>query len=96
MHTIVHVPHASTNIPPDIRDTFLLSDRELDDGLVRLTDWYTDELFDLPDDIAIAVRYPVSRLVCDPERFPDDSQEAASEIGRGCESERRESERFDS
>ena len=82
--TIVHVPHASTRIPSQIRSTLLLSDEALKDELVRLTDWYTDELFDLPDDIAIAVRYPVSRLVCDPERFADDAQEAASKIGMGC------------
>ena len=82
--SIVHVPHASTCIPPQIRSTLLLSDEALEDELVRLTDWYTDELFDLPDDVAKTVRYPLSRLVCDPERFADDTQEAASEIGMGC------------
>jgi N-formylglutamate amidohydrolase len=48
-----------------------------------MTDAYTDELFALPHDVAIQVRFPVSRLVVDPERFVDDSQEVMASKGMG-------------
>ena len=48
-----------------------------------MTDWYTDELFSLPEAAAITVRFPVSRLVVDPERFLDDRQEVMASRGMG-------------
>jgi len=46
-----------------------------------MTDWFTDELFDLP--LANRIVFPVSRLVVDPERFLDDSMEIMAEQGMG-------------
>jgi len=46
-----------------------------------MTDWFTDELFDLPGTNRIV--FPVSRLVVDPERFLDDSMEIMAERGMG-------------
>ena len=48
-----------------------------------MTDWFTDELFPTRDDRFISVRYPVSRLILDPERFEDDSQEVMASRGMG-------------
>lgn len=78
---IVHLPHASTAIPPACRGDFLLDDRELARELRVSTDHFTDELFDRPD--AVRVVFPVSRLVVDPERFADDAQEPMAARGRG-------------
>ena len=47
--------------------------------LLKMTDRYCDELFTGFD----AVVFPVSRLVCDPERFRDDTQETMAQIGMG-------------
>ena len=44
-----------------------------------MTDWYTDELFDFG--FGDRLVYPVSRLVCDPERFRDDEREEMAQIG---------------
>lgn len=85
---LVHIPHASTSIPVAVRSTFLLSGEEVRDELLRMTDRYTDELFALPTDVATAVRYPVSRLVVDPERFPDDRSEPMVARGMGVIYER--------
>ena len=41
---VIHVPHASREIPADLRRTFLLDDAALDRELDRVTDHYTDEL----------------------------------------------------
>ncbi len=85
---LTHIPHASILIPAEIKTTFLLTDEELRDELLRMTDWYTDELFTLPGDVATAVHYPVSRLVVDPERFSDDSAEPMAARGTGVIYER--------
>ena len=46
-----------------------------------MTDRYTDELFALPG--VSTVRFPVSRLVVDPERFVDDDAEPMAARGMG-------------
>ena len=78
---ILNIPHASKKIPADIRKQLVLSDTELAEELLRMTDSYTDELFDF----SIAQRrvFPVSRLVIDPERFVDDEKELMSSVGMG-------------
>lgn len=78
---IVHVPHASTVIPPDWRHVCLLGDESLERELLAMTDAYTDDLFSVSG--ATAVQFPVSRLVVDPERFIDDTSEPMSARGMG-------------
>ncbi len=80
-----HVPHASTAIPPAVREEILLDDEGLARELMRLTDWYTDELFDwLRDRGAAMFVNRLSRLVFDPERFADDAQEPMASVGQGA------------
>ncbi|MBO4229961.1 MAG: N-formylglutamate amidohydrolase [Clostridia bacterium] len=76
--TIFHIPHASTFIPDRYLSGFLPG---LEENLLRMTDWYTDELFDFG--FGDRLVYPVSRLVCDPERFRDDEREEMAQIGMG-------------
>ena len=80
---VLHLPHASTLIPEDLRNDFLLSDQELFGELVRITDHATDVIFQQAFPEAKAIVFPVSRLVVDPERFSDDSQEPMSQGGMG-------------
>ena len=74
--TIFHIPHASTFIPDRYLSGFLPG---LEENLLRMTDWYTDELFDFG--FGDRLVYPVSRLVCDPERFRVDEREEMAQIG---------------
>ena len=78
---VLHPPHASTFIPEDLRDDFLLSDEELREELNRITDHATDVIFQQAFPEAKAIVFPVSRLVVDPERFSEDSQEPMSQLG---------------
>ena len=80
---VLHIPHASMEIPGDIRKSFVIDGAQLELELLRMTDHFTDDLFALPADSATSVVYPVSRLVCDPERYPDDSEETMSALGMG-------------
>ena len=80
---ILHIPHSSRFIPQHVRATLLLFDAELKAELIRMTDSYTDDLFFLPG-TATSVVFPVSRLVVDPERFVDDTQEPMVAKGMGA------------
>lgn len=84
---LIHVPHASRVIPPEVRADLLLTDADLAAELDEATDTATDE-------IAAAARRrtglrpttvvnTASRLVIDPERFPD-AGEPANGFGRGA------------
>ncbi|MDK2744420.1 MAG: N-formylglutamate amidohydrolase [Nitrospira sp. BO4] len=82
---LVHVPHSSTNIPNVIRRTLCLTDDELRREVLCMTDWYTDRLFEgvLGLGGTLFVNR-LSRLVVDPERFPDDGQEIMAARGMGA------------
>ena len=72
---ILHIPHASTNT---LGKAFLC-DLELE--LQRMTDVATDMLYDYPN--ATRIVFPVSRLICDVERFEDDTLEVMASRGMG-------------
>jgi len=81
---VIHVPHASREIPAQYRDQFVLNDRELEMEIIRMTDSFTDELFAMPADRASVIRHSVSRLLVDPERFENDCDEPMAKIGMGA------------
>lgn len=81
---VLHIPHASPAIPMDVRETLLLGARALAVELLRVTDAFTDELFEVPPSQGCSIVYPVSRLVVDPERFRDDLEEVMAERGVGA------------
>ena len=76
---ILHVPHSSINIP--LREGYIIDERMLNSELLKLTDWYTDDLFYSESDIMVRAEF--SRLFCDPERFSDDEQEVMAQFGMG-------------
>lgn len=80
---LLHIPHSSLTIPKAVRDMLCVSDAELERELLRMTDRYTDILFDLPTITNHSIIYPVSRLVVDPERFEDDEKEPMAAVGMG-------------
>jgi N-formylglutamate deformylase len=82
---ICHIPHSSVFIPESERLTFRLSDSELKEELLRMTDRYTDDLFCNSVELGGALFVNrTSRLVCDPERFPDDESETMVKRGMGA------------
>jgi len=81
---VLHVPHDATAVPGGVRPQFVLDDAELARELVRMTDHRTLELFRDPASPAAVVRAPVSRLVVDVERFPDDADEPMAARGMGA------------
>jgi len=82
-NSVLHIPHSSTRIPPEERRSLHLSDQALQTELIKMTDWYTDELFNIGTDAVIPIIFPVSRLIVDPERFEDDALEVMVAKGMG-------------
>ena len=76
---ILHVPHSSVNIPNS--EGYVVDRVTLDREMLKLTDWYTDDLFYAEEDEMIVAEF--SRIFCDPERFTDDSQEIMAQYGMG-------------
>lgn len=74
---LLHLPHSSTAIPQAYQSIY--PDRALlQRELLRMTDRYTDELFQ-SDDTRIV--FPVSRLLCDVERFREPAMECMTKKG---------------
>ena len=78
---VVHIPHSSTDIPELFLEDVFLSIEELAYEIIRSTDAYCDDLFDVGYGEKVAARY--SRLACDVERFRDDEDEQMAGIGNG-------------
>lgn len=74
----LHVPHSSTFIPEEYKKDFTDG---LSNDLRFMTDRYTDDLFDHP---ATKLVFPISRLVCDAERFRDNRREKMYLCGMGA------------
>ena len=84
MNYVFHIPHASTVIPEEYLQHFLLNDEKLNEEIIKMTDHYTDQLFELDGNTQKTLKFPVSRLLVDPERFASDSEEVMSKVGMGC------------
>jgi N-formylglutamate amidohydrolase len=80
---VLHIPHSSRWVPAEVRQTILLDDAALNNELLRMTDAYTDELFPTTPVEVGRVIFPLSRLVCDVERFPSDENEPMAARGMG-------------
>jgi N-formylglutamate deformylase len=80
---VLHIPHSSWQVPAQEREDIRLDDAALNSELLRMTDSYTDELFAPTRVEAGRVVFPVSRLVCDVERFPLDEDEPMAARGTG-------------
>jgi N-formylglutamate deformylase len=85
---ILHVPHSSTRIPRSVRESIALDDDELAAELAAMTDAHTDLLARRICE-SVRGRRPwmfvnrLSRLVVDPERFPD-GREVMNSVGMGA------------
>lgn len=71
---ILHIPHSSIFIPSN--DNYILPISEIESEILKLTDWYTEDLFS--NDIDEHIVAKVSRVYCDMERFVDDEKEVMS------------------
>ncbi len=76
---IINVPHSATYIPPEEKKFF--TTRKLRHEIQVMTDHFCDDLFNAGAEM---IRFPISRLVCDPERFRDDAEEIMASIGMGA------------
>ncbi|WP_327144807.1 N-formylglutamate amidohydrolase [Nocardia sp. NBC_01327] len=84
---ILHVPHSARAIPPQVRSDIPLDDRQLAHELDHITDAHTAALAETAAGLS-AIRpwqfvNRLSRLVVDPERFPDEREEMRA-VGMGA------------
>jgi N-formylglutamate amidohydrolase len=84
---VLHVPHAGTGVPDGIRVPDI---GDLDDEIFLMADLYTDRIAGMVSQFLVRggankpseFRNLLSRLIMDPERFDDDSEEMNA-IGMG-------------
>lgn len=62
-------------------DGFIADRISLENEILKLTDWFTDDLFYSADEIIVTAGF--SRIFCDVERFADDSLEIMAQYGMG-------------
>ncbi|MFF8289535.1 N-formylglutamate amidohydrolase [Streptomyces sp. NPDC016309] len=84
---ILHVPHSARAVPADVRAGIVLDDAALEAELDHITDAYTAEIAAAAAGAAALTPWRfvnrLSRLVVDPERFPDEREEMAA-VGMGA------------
>ena len=81
---ILHIPHAAKVIPSEYLPFFKLNETDLNYEILKMTDHFTDALFQGNTTKNIVVSFPVSRLLVDPERFENDADEPMASRGMGC------------
>ena len=77
---IIHIPHSSSHIP--FNDGYVCDGESLENEIMLLTDWFTDDLFHSDKDIMVVSDF--SRVFCDVERFADDAEEPMAAFGMGA------------
>ena len=82
---IFHIPHDSTVIPSEVRDQFVLNELDLSRELIKMTDHNTYDLIARIFPTSQIVKFPVSRLVVDVERFESDCDEHMAARGMGVD-----------
>ncbi|MET9085447.1 N-formylglutamate amidohydrolase [Streptomyces sp. NPDC004237] len=84
---ILHVPHSARTIPYAVRADIVLGDEALERELDHITDAHTAELAEAAAGLAGVTPWRfvnrLSRLVVDPERFPDEREEMLA-VGMGA------------
>ncbi|MET9390201.1 N-formylglutamate amidohydrolase [Streptomyces sp. NPDC006624] len=84
---ILHVPHSARDVPRDVRAGIALDDGELARELDHITDAHTARIAEVAAGLAGVTPWRfvnrLSRLVVDPERFPDEREEMRA-VGMGA------------
>jgi len=84
---ILHVPHSAREVPAEARAGIVLDEDALERELDHITDAHTAELAEAAARAAEVTPWRfvnrLSRLVVDPERFPDEREEMLS-VGMGA------------
>ncbi|MER7561360.1 N-formylglutamate amidohydrolase [Streptomyces sp. NPDC097941] len=84
---ILHVPHSAREIPAEVRDGIVLDDLALERELDHIVDAHTAELAEMAAGLVRTTPWRfvnrLSRLVVDPERFPDEREEMLA-VGMGA------------
>ncbi|NUP15058.1 MAG: N-formylglutamate amidohydrolase [Streptomyces sp.] len=84
---ILHVPHSAREMPPEVRAGIVLDDSALERELDHIVDAHTAELAQEAAGASEVTPWRfvnrLSRLVVDPERFPDEREEMLA-VGMGA------------
>ncbi|MFF8971054.1 N-formylglutamate amidohydrolase [Streptomyces sp. NPDC014995] len=84
---ILHVPHSAREIPAQVRAGIVLDDGALERELDHITDAHTERIAAEAAELSAVAPWRfvnrLSRLVVDPERFPDEREEMRA-VGMGA------------
>lgn len=84
---VLHVPHSAREIPDEVRSGIVLDDAALERELDHITDAHTARIAGAAAEACAVTPWVfanrLSRLVVDPERFPDEREEMLA-VGMGA------------
>ncbi|MBQ6477536.1 MAG: N-formylglutamate amidohydrolase [Bacilli bacterium] len=79
---IIHVPHASLEVPEEFTDKLLVDRKYFDKENIFICDYKVDDF--IPNNFNNIVKFNYSRMFCDVEKYLDDSKEVMSKYGMGA------------
>ena len=78
---IIHIPHASLEILPEFKEQLIVSYSYFQKENIFISDYLIDKF--VPENFNNIIKFKYSRMLCDVERYLDDSKEEMSKYGMG-------------
>ena len=78
---VVHIPHASTRVPKDFYDGFIISESEIKKEALRVADLFSDSFFFGLMERFGGIRSLLSKIVIDPEGFHSGIRKPLGAVG---------------
>lgn len=78
---VCNVPHSGISVPEEFKEDFVLNQEEFEKEVEHMADNYTDLLYEELLYVSSFIKFTISRVVVDIERFENEIDEPMSKVG---------------